>query len=385
MRIVFATDHVFSRCGDRFYDRFCFDEEFFRDYLAAFSRVTVLCRATELDAPPSSEAINNDRLRFVSVGGRRGAVWQAAAEWIAGDAVQQSVSSADAVVARVPSRLGDLAASAARRSGKPYMIEVVGDPREAVRGRGSGPLYRAAAMIETRRLRRQARHCVSASYVNRSILPIAFPAGAGAATETISSIRLDAATIRAPRRYTAAPTPLRVATVASLLPYKRHADLLQAVAQVRASGVDCHVDFAGDGSERAALQRLTSELKLDGCVQFRGHLRGMEAVHAMLDENDVFAFPSAAEGLPRAVLEAMSLGMPAIGSKVGGLPEVLRGEDAFDTGDIASIARLLRSMASDPGRLTAMSAHSVRTARQYTSDLLSPRRKALFANLKKAA
>ncbi|MEQ8846552.1 glycosyltransferase family 4 protein [Botrimarina sp.] len=384
MHAVLATDHVFSSHRGRYYDRYCFNEAFFSDYLAAFDRVTVVCRAAPIEDPPEGNALDGERLRFVNVGDRRGAVWQAAAEWLAADAVKQAVAEADAVVARVPSRLGDLAARVAQKQRKPYLIEVFGDPREAFQTRGRGILYRAAALIEARRLRRQARHCAAASYVNRSILPFAYPAKAGVKTETISSIRLSGASIQEPRHYQAAPSPLRLATVASLMPYKRHADLLRAIADARSSGVVCRADFAGDGPERATLERLTAELGLADSVRFRGHLSGSAAVASMLGENDVFALPSATEGLPRAVLEAMSLGMPAIGSDAGGLPELIRKEDTFKVGETASITRLLCSMASDPTRLTEMSTHSIRTARQYTNDLLSPRRVALFENLKQA-
>ena len=385
-RLLVATDHRFVRVGDATYDRYCFTPDFFRDYLAVFDEVEVLCRSESLPAPPDgAHRCDQPRLRFTSVGDPRGAAWQVAASWSVGASVRAAVARSDAVVVRVPSRFGDLASRQAERHSKPFMIEVFGDPREAFRHRGIGPVYSLWAEYEAARLRDLARRCVAASYVNASVLMDAYPSASGVPRDAISSIRLDPSGVAEPRRYDEPPRPLRIVVVASLLPYKRHRDLLDAVAACAASGGDCHVDLVGDGPCRVALLAQAERLGLAGSVTFHGHVAGRDRVNALLDTADLFVLPSATEGLPRAMLEAMSRGVPSIGSRVGGIPELVRPEDSFAAGDVAEITRLLRGLSGDADRLTAMSDHAVRVARRYSNDVLSPKRVALYEHLHRAA
>jgi len=119
------------------------------------------------------------------------------------------------------------------------------------------------------------------------------------------------------------PTPgrLRVGTVGRLSYEKGMDVLVEAFALVRRCLPDADLVVVGDGAERAALERLASERGLTGAVSFLG-LR--DDVPALLGGFDVFVLPSRTEGLPMAILEAMSAGLPIVATAVGGVPEVIR-------------------------------------------------------------
>ena len=63
-----------------------------------------------------------------------------------------------------------------------------------------------------------------------------------------------------------------------------------------------------------------------------------------LDSLDVYIQPSLVEAMPRALIEAMSRGLPSLGSKVGDIPELLTPSFVFSRGDVDAIARKLRSL-----------------------------------------
>ena len=78
----------------------------------------------------------------------------------------------------------------------------------------------------------------------------------------------------------------------------------------------------GEGPERARLERLTSELELNGRVQFTGP-RPRAEVLAALSSATAALVPSSWENLPHAAVEALAVGTPVVATAVGGVPEVV--------------------------------------------------------------
>jgi len=109
-------------------------------------------------------------------------------------------------------------------------------------------------------------------------------------------------------------------TVGRLAPAKSYDTLLRSVALARQRVPDLTLWIVGDGVEAASLRRLSSQLDLDGTVQFCGE---RPDVGSWLREADVFVLSSISEGLPISILEAMAVGLPAIVTDVGGMPEVV--------------------------------------------------------------
>lgn len=103
----------------------------------------------------------------------------------------------------------------------------------------------------------------------------------------------------------------------------------------------------GDGPERAALERLRTELGLGESVSFRGES------HQIRDHywaSDLFVLPSRTEGLSNALVEAMSCGLPVIASRAGGSVDIVDdGENGylFDEGNVDALAGRLTSMLSN--------------------------------------
>ncbi len=122
----------------------------------------------------------------------------------------------------------------------------------------------------------------------------------------------------------AVPRPKRGFTllhVGRLAPLKDHATLLQAVARTRALHPDVRLWIVGDGPLAVNLQNLTHELGLKECVTFFGE---QADVSPFLLAADLFVSSSVTEGLPVSLLEAMSAGLPAVVTDVGGMGEIAR-------------------------------------------------------------
>jgi L-malate glycosyltransferase len=109
--------------------------------------------------------------------------------------------------------------------------------------------------------------------------------------------------------------------VGRLEPVKNHALLLHAFRAALSSMPDLRLWMVGDGTERTMLERLAGELEISAEVTFWGQQLD---VAPFFSAADAFIMSSKSEGLPMSLLQAFSLGLPAIVTDVGGMAEVVR-------------------------------------------------------------
>jgi glycosyltransferase involved in cell wall biosynthesis len=134
-------------------------------------------------------------------------------------------------------------------------------------------------------------------------------------------------TVFAPRSRDDARRALGLATdkkivlfVGRLEPQKGLEDLLAAWARVRAVRNDVVLALIGEGVSRSEVDARAREWR--GEVLAPGE-RPLAEVAQWMAACDVFTLPSWAEGTPNVVLEALASGRPAVGSRVGGIPDAL--------------------------------------------------------------
>jgi glycosyltransferase involved in cell wall biosynthesis len=121
-------------------------------------------------------------------------------------------------------------------------------------------------------------------------------------------------------------------TIARLVEQKDHPTLLKAFAMYCNNFSDTYLIIVGDGSLKDELIQLAAELGINEKVCWLGHRTDIPEV---LNNMDVFILASKTEGFGLVLLEAMSRGLPIIGSKSTAIPEVL-GDDGgmlFETGN----------------------------------------------------
>jgi glycosyltransferase involved in cell wall biosynthesis len=109
--------------------------------------------------------------------------------------------------------------------------------------------------------------------------------------------------------------------VGRLEPVKNHALLLNAFRIALSSAPDLQLWMVGDGSERKVLESLAAELGIAPQVTFWGQQLD---VAPFFSAADAFIMSSQSEGLPMSLLQAFSLGVPAIVTDVGGMAEAVR-------------------------------------------------------------
>jgi glycosyltransferase involved in cell wall biosynthesis len=107
----------------------------------------------------------------------------------------------------------------------------------------------------------------------------------------------------------------------------------------------CHLALVGDGPAEAALRRVFAGLP----VTFVGPLHG-EELAAAFAAADIFVFPSPTETLGLAAIEAMAAGLPVVGARRGGIPDIVRDGATgllFDPDIPGDLERALATLVAD--------------------------------------
>ncbi len=124
--------------------------------------------------------------------------------------------------------------------------------------------------------------------------------------------------------------------------------LLEAVARVRPSLPNAHLLLVGDGPDEGLLRAKVAELGLQDQVGFHPFTRTPADVYEVID---VLVLPSLyKEGLPNVLLEAMSMGLPVISSRLAGTPEVVHDGDTgllVEPGDIDGLVAAIERLGGD--------------------------------------
>ena len=118
--------------------------------------------------------------------------------------------------------------------------------------------------------------------------------------------------------------------VAALREEKGHVYLIKALQEVRRSYPNIRLILAGDGELKDAIRHVVREYSLEDCVFFLGWKNEVE-VYELLADSDIFVQHSIRfrvkgryykeEGLPISLVEAASMGLPIVATKIGGIPE----------------------------------------------------------------
>lgn len=151
----------------------------------------------------------------------------------------------------------------------------------------------------------------------------------------------------------------RIVLPANLLKVKGHAYLLEAVRLLANRGVDVHVELAGDGPLREELVGNVEKLGLRDRVTFLGlvpHEKLLQRMRA--GDWNILVLPSIVtdsgekEGIPVAIIEAMSCRVPVVSTVTGGIPELFEGVDdalLVPPRDSAALAEAIERLVKDPG------------------------------------
>jgi glycosyltransferase involved in cell wall biosynthesis len=385
MRVCVTTEQRFARTPDnQVWAPAGPEYMFWSRYLGAFDEVCVIARITDVEvAGETWRRADGPGVAFGKVPYYIGAAAYLSKCIQVRAAVQAAVRKEDAVVIRGVSVLSSTLGSSFA-TGRPFGIEVIGDPYEVFApGATRHPMRPALRWWLTWKLKSECKKASAVAYVTDATLQKRYPPSKTAFETSYSSIELpDDAFVNAPRSFPQRLDPVKVVTVGSLEQmYKGFDVLIDAVAACHRGGTRVELTIVGEGRCRPQLEQLVTRHGLVGSVRFTGQVQAKSRIIELLDSADIFVLPSKTEGLPRAMIEAMARGLPCIGTAVGGIPELLPQDSLVARGDALALARKIAEVIVEPGRMAKMGALNLKAARKHGDSVLRPKRRKFLEHL----
>lgn len=261
--------------------------------------------------------------------------------------VFRAVGGADAVAVRLPGAVGWGGVVAAKLRRRPVVVEVLGDVEEILVSSLSGWKGRLFGQLARVAIAWAVRQGSVVRYVTTSALQRKYPPAQAAEVFGFSDVELaaDDFSLTDPDGRAILPTVVAVGTHEQ--PYKGHDLLIRSIARLRDRGVQAELRLCGVGRIQHELKRLAEELGVSDRVHFLGHVSPRAALAREVRSAWIFAMPSRTEGMPRALLEAMAMGSPCVGTRVGGIPEVLGDRFTVPNEDQEGLDDLLEWLLTD--------------------------------------
>ena len=168
---------------------------------------------------------------------------------------------------------------------------------------------------------------------------------------------------------------LIIGTVGKIdLKYKGHATVIKAIKKMKAKGYDVQYQIVGPG-DKSHLKNCAITNNVVDNVVFTGPM-GHDQIFEWLETIDIYIQPSLTEGMPRALIEAMSKGCPCVASNAGGMPELLDKKFIFPKGNTDQFVKILLNAFQNG--LFAQGERNKEFTKQFSPDVIKKKRTAFY-------
>ena len=354
MKLLFVHDHKFRKVENVLYSTGGLNNEVLERYSKNASQVTVIARIFEEGKSENKwSKITNKK---ILIKGDKGSHY---------NNLKQEILMCDKMIIRLPSFLGLQALRLNRKIGKPYMIEMVACPWDALWNHGFAGKILAPYIFF--RNRKELKDAPMVLYVTNQFLQYRYPTkgkAIGCSDVVISDFNENILNRRREKIEHCGKKKILGTIAAINVKYKGQQYIIESLGKLKRQGKeDFEYQLVGNG-DSSFLKSIAKKNNVEEQVKFIGGLPH-EKIFEWLDSIDIYVQPSRQEGMPRALIEAMSRGIPAFGAKTGGIPELLPEQYLFSNSskNINEIIKILESLQN--GNMMQLAEQNYEVAKKY--------------------
>ncbi|MBU5616451.1 glycosyltransferase family 4 protein [Psychrobacter sp. TAE2020] len=378
MKVLFVHDHKFKVDNNVYYSSGSFSADIWQRYLSVFKFLTVVGRddgkiTNNHNKYSISSASGVDFVLLPNISNFKNEVL---GNNFVREKCKKLVASNDALIARLPSKLGTLFIKEAIRQNKPYAIEVVGNAWDALWSYGSlkGKLYAPIMEMNTKKVIYNAPFVI---YVTEYFLQKRYPCKNGetefCSDAEVNEVSNDVLTQRLSRINSHSSKTTFGLIGHYSADYKGIDVAIKALAHISPYLKNWEFQIVGSGDPTKYIE-LAKKLKVINNIRFIGRLPSGKPIYDWLDSIDVYLQPSLVEGLPRALVEAMSRGCPSLGSTIGGIPELLNEAQVSKPGNHIDLSQDIFTTVNDKDLMFKLANDNFNKASSYYKSQLTERR-----------
>ncbi len=370
MKLVFVHDTKFREINGRYYTSEGLSDKVLTRYTDIFGYLTIIARVVARQKEDKDlSMISNPNISIIKTDLLKDENCQ----------IEDCVKNCDALIIRLPSFIGNRIIELAKKYKKPYLLEVVGCPWDAFWNHSNlGKIVAPYMFLKTKKLVREAPYAL---YVTSEFLQRRYPCNGlniGCSDVELTNFDNDILKKRIEKIETMSEK-IVIGTLAAVnVRYKGQEYVIEAISELVKNGYDYEYELVG-GGDNSYLKALAQKMGISARVRFLGTLPH-EKVFDWIDTVDIYIQPSRQEGLPRALIEAMSRGCPALGSTTGGIPELLNNKFVFNNGAVGEICDLLKKLDQDTMIIEAK--RSFKKAKEYDGEVLDEKRASFYLKFK---
>jgi glycosyltransferase involved in cell wall biosynthesis len=380
LKLLFVDDARFYRDNDTVYNAGVFPASYWiHNYLPWFDSINIIGR---LSGDPKDKniitSVDTGRTKFILLSEYKSILHFFINYFLIREKIKNEAINAEIAFVRVPGILAFMAVDILLKYKKPFIVEVVSNTFDAFWKNGS-----LAGKLSAFCLDAIAKKCLKkapyALYVSRK-LQKDYPTKGKALVlsdvilpDMMSEEEID------PARFNGGIFKIGL-TGSFAAKYKGQNILLKAIKLLPKNIRDnVELYFAGVG-DYEWLTKLVKRMNLDRNIRFIGE-KAHDSIFGFLKSLALYVQPSFVEGMPRAMLEAMSVGCPVLGSTTGGIPEVLSGELMHRPGDYKRFSAQIRRFYDNRELLIQEARKNLERAKPFYKETLDKKRAAFFVEI----
>ena len=385
MKAIFCYDGPFSKDEEGFYYGRNLNDQMFERYFKVADSLEVIIRVRDIpqvEAVKSMCRIENSQISVTecpNLSSARGMLTQVPR---ALKLLENRISNADIVFVRLPSNIGNLAISVCKKLRKKYLVEVVGCPWDAYWNYGlQGKIL---AFPAKKIMMYNVKNAPYVVYVTNEFLQKKYPTnGKSIGCSNVELVEMSDEVLqkRIERiKSYSSKNKFTIGTAAGLdVLFKGQEYIIRALGELKRKGITCFEYNLVGGGTGARLLKIAEECDVEEQFHIIGQIPHNK-IFEWLDGIDIYAQPSRQEGLPRAMIEAMSRALPCIGAKTAGIPELIEDKYVFTNSktEINEICRILLDLIEDYNEIETTAIRNFEEAKKYQREILIERRTAFF-------
>ncbi|SDB81088.1 Glycosyltransferase involved in cell wall bisynthesis [Pelagirhabdus alkalitolerans] len=375
MRLLYAHDHKFYKFKQEYFSNGSFSTEALKRYTEIFDEVNFVSRQIDIDCRPKDMTnATAERVKFIRVPDYK-SVKKYYKIIRANKLIEEEVKKADYVIAR-NSSIGLLSVKFAKKHNIPYLIEVVACPwdglwNHSLKGKVIAPL-------EYFKLKRYVKVASHTIYVTNQFLQKRYPTqGKNISCSNVSLTKFDKEVIEKRERKIKNKNQNEktiIGTTAAVdVKFKGQQYMIKALSELKKQGKSNYEYHLVGKGDQSYLRKIAEKYNVVNQVKFWGAMPHDE-VFNWLDTIDLYAQPSKQEGLPRALIEAMSRAVPSIGAETAGIPELLEKDMIFENkfNNSSEIVEIIKSL--DKKKQLEQADKNFNEAKKYRKEIIESRR-----------